>query len=129
VFSNFNAEEYRPSAWLAVAWKELLDRWEDPSTHERFVRDAQLRDELTGAGRLYRLRLAHAPEDAMARHGRETLLNAVSSAATTVLGGTSATAQGVRWARRVAIALGVLLVLAVLWGLFAVLRRTLASTP
>lgn len=74
IFENFRPEEHTPSATLLASWTQLTLAWDDPQAHERFVKDALLRQEVVPAGRLYRIRLARVPEDGMASHGRDLML-------------------------------------------------------
>ena len=99
VFDLFQAEEQQPSGWLVTSWKELVSSWERPEAHERFVQDALLHQELLAAGRLYRIRLARQPNDAMAMHGRDALVRAASN--TTQLAQAAETERLPGMARRV----------------------------
>ncbi|MBZ4421605.1 hypothetical protein [Myxococcus sp. RHSTA-1-4] len=74
VYVNFSADEHRPSSVLADAWRALSEHWEDEEAHDRLMTLAMARGELAMAGRLYRLRLARVPEDAMARRGRDEVV-------------------------------------------------------
>ncbi|MCY1019422.1 hypothetical protein [Pyxidicoccus sp. MSG2] len=75
VYVNFNADEHRPSGMLADAWKALVaEHWDDWEAHDRLMTLAMGRGELAMLGRLYRLRLARAPDDAMAQRGRDELV-------------------------------------------------------
>jgi rubredoxin len=75
VYDNYRADEQRPSQAVAEAWRELAARWEDPTAHERMVTLALSHGDLAAVGRLYRIRLARAPEDALARRGRDEVVN------------------------------------------------------
>jgi len=78
VFANFIPEEHRPSDTLMEAWRELAGRWEDWEAHDRLLTLAMGRGELAGAGRLYRVRLARAPDDALARRARDEVVRRAS---------------------------------------------------
>jgi hypothetical protein len=73
-FEKYVASEHRPSALLADTWEALAQRWGDGSAHDAFLSAALARGELAQAGRLYRIRLAHAPNDPMAVRAREEVL-------------------------------------------------------
>jgi len=79
VFERCRPEDLQPSEWLVANWKKLVASWEEREAHERFVKDALLQQELLGAGRLYRIRLARKPGDALAVHGRDALVRAASN--------------------------------------------------
>jgi hypothetical protein len=82
VFSNFRAEEHQPSAALESAWRGLEFRWDKAEEHEKFLQLAFNLDELARAGRLYRIRLAQAPEDVRAKVALESMVRMASTAAT-----------------------------------------------
>jgi hypothetical protein len=73
-FEGASVEEYAPSVELAAQWAELLAHWSDPEAHEKLVSAAALQGDLAPLGRLYQLRLAVVPEDAVARQGRDAVL-------------------------------------------------------
>jgi rubredoxin len=75
VYDNYRADEQRPSQAVAEGWRELAARWEDPAAHERMVTLGLSHGELAAVGRLYRIRLARAPEDALARRGRDEVVS------------------------------------------------------
>ena len=74
VYVNFLPDEHRPSAVLADMWRALAERWDDWAAHDRLMTLAMGRGELAMLGRLYRLWLARAPDDAMARRGRDEVV-------------------------------------------------------
>ncbi|MCP3139599.1 hypothetical protein [Pyxidicoccus xibeiensis] len=74
VYVNFVADEHQPSEALAGAWRALAEHWDDGEAHDRLMTLAMGRGELAMVGRLYRLRLAWAPEDAMAKRGRDEVV-------------------------------------------------------
>ena len=116
-YANFRPEEHRPSGPLGEAWVDLLAHWDEEPRHERFVQLALARAELAGAGRLYRLRLAQAPQDLFAQRGRDEVLRLASvsssSAQLALEEDASSGRSRLRLALRVLVAL-VLLALAVL---------------
>ena len=63
-----------PPRWLRDEWLALLRDWGNESKHAQVRRKAQQLDALAAVGRLYRLRLAAAPEDPIAAQGREDVL-------------------------------------------------------
>ncbi|WP_163994473.1 hypothetical protein [Pyxidicoccus caerfyrddinensis] len=75
VYVNFTPDEHRPSEVLAEAWQSLAaEHWDDWEAHDRLMTLAMGRGELAMLGRLYRLRLARAPDDVMAQRGRDELV-------------------------------------------------------
>jgi hypothetical protein len=79
VFANYQPGVLQPSAALAAAWTALAARWGHPAEHARFLALAGAGDELAMAGRLYRVRLAEAPDDRLARSGVEATLKMASA--------------------------------------------------
>lgn len=82
VFSNFEPEEHRPSTSLLASWARLCERWSEAAGHDQFLRECMSRGELAPAGRLYRIRLAHVPGDALAQRGRDEVVRLAMSVAT-----------------------------------------------
>jgi hypothetical protein len=80
VFANYRPGALQPSAALAAAWTALAAQWGQPAEHARFLRLAGAGDELAVAGRLYRVRLAGAPDDPLARAGVEATVKMASAA-------------------------------------------------
>ncbi|MFP2913261.1 hypothetical protein ACLESD_51305, partial [Pyxidicoccus sp. 3LFB2] len=74
VYVNFIPDEHRPSEVLAEAWQGLAGHWDDWEAHDRLMTLAMGRGELAMLGRLYRLWLARAPDDAMAKRGRDEVV-------------------------------------------------------
>jgi rubredoxin len=74
VFDNYRPSEHQPPPELTKGWEALSARWDDSVAHDDFLLSAMARGELAAAARLYRIRLAHAPDDAMAQRGREEVL-------------------------------------------------------
>lgn len=74
VYVNYQPEEHPLSDVLADAWRKLAARWEDWDAHDRLMTLAVGRGELAMVGRLYRIRLARAPDDAVARRGRDEVV-------------------------------------------------------
>lgn len=74
VYVNYQPEEQPLSDVLADAWRALAARWEDWDAHDRLMTLAVGRGELAMAGRLYRIRLARVPDDAVARRGRDEVV-------------------------------------------------------
>ncbi|WP_342376716.1 hypothetical protein NVS55_35900 [Myxococcus stipitatus] len=83
VYANFVAEDHTPSAELMAAWRALAARWEEWPEHERFLTMAMGQGELASAGRLYRVRLARVPDDAMAQRAREEVVRRATLVVTT----------------------------------------------
>lgn len=74
VYALFDASEQRVSEPLRAAWLSVLERWDDRDAHDRLLSLAVGQGELASAGRLYRIRLAQAPEDVYAQRGRDEVL-------------------------------------------------------
>jgi hypothetical protein len=74
VYANFSPGEHQVSEPLRAAWLSVLARWDDRDAHDRLVSLAVGRGELAMAGRLYRIRLAQAPEDLYAQRGRDEVV-------------------------------------------------------
>ncbi|MBX7100649.1 MAG: hypothetical protein K1X89_23250, partial [Myxococcaceae bacterium] len=68
-FSRFDPATVAPAPWLAESWAGVLAAWGDPGGHEKLLGRAQQEGELPALARLYRLRLAAEPNDAIARRG------------------------------------------------------------
>ena len=74
VYSNFNPGEQELSEPMRAAWLSVLERWDDRDAHDRLLSLAVGRSELAMAGRLYRIRLAQAPDDLYAQRGRDEVV-------------------------------------------------------
>ena len=74
VYANFDPNEQRLSEELSAAWLSVLERWDDRDAHDRLVALALGRGELAAVGRLYRIRLAQAPDDVYAQRGRDEVV-------------------------------------------------------
>jgi hypothetical protein len=78
-YARFRPEEYQPSELLSASWEALRTQWEDRGAHDRVLILAAERGELASLGRLYRIRLARSPKDAMAQRGREEVVRLASA--------------------------------------------------
>jgi hypothetical protein len=74
VYALFDANEQRVSEPLRAAWLSVLERWDDRDAHDRLLSLAVGQGELASAGRLYRIRLAQAPDDVYAQRGRDEVV-------------------------------------------------------
>ncbi|HVG58743.1 MAG TPA: hypothetical protein VNA24_09325 [Hyalangium sp.] len=74
VYTYFDASEQRVSEPLRAAWLSVLERWDDRDAHDRLLSLAVGQGELAAAGRLYRIRLAQAPDDVYAQRGRDEVV-------------------------------------------------------
>ncbi|MFY1831810.1 hypothetical protein ACN47A_38200 [Myxococcus fulvus] len=74
VYANFLEAEYVPSDTLATEWRKLAVHWAQWEAHDRLLTLAMGRGELATVGRLYRVRLARAPDDAVAQRAREEIV-------------------------------------------------------
>lgn len=79
VFANAPAARLQPSAGLMAAYRALAARWGEAKEHLRFLHFAQASGELAMAGRLYRIRLAQSPTDAVARSSLEATVKMASA--------------------------------------------------
>jgi hypothetical protein len=74
VYANSDLAEQQISEPLSAAWLSVLERWDDRDTHDRLLSLAVGRGELAMAGRMYRIRLAQAPDDLYAQRGRDEVV-------------------------------------------------------
>lgn len=81
-YARFKAEESRPSGAVASTWLGVLELWESKGAHDKVLALASERGELAALGRLYRIRLARSPEDALAKRGREEVLRLAAASST-----------------------------------------------
>jgi hypothetical protein len=79
VFANAPSFRLEPSVALMAAFRALAARWGEAKEHVRFLHQAQAGGELAMAGRLYRIRLAQAPTDAVARASLEATVKMASA--------------------------------------------------
>ncbi|WP_224361673.1 hypothetical protein [Hyalangium versicolor] len=79
VYANFDPVEQQVTEPLRAAWLSVLERWDDRDAHDRLLSLAVGRGELAMAGRLYRIRLAQAPEDLYAQRGRDEVVRLASA--------------------------------------------------
>jgi hypothetical protein len=79
VFANAPSFQLKPSPGLMGAFRALAARWGEAKEHVRFLHQAQAGGELAMAGRLYRIRLAQAPMDAVARANLEATVKMASA--------------------------------------------------
>ncbi|EPX61272.1 hypothetical protein D187_001055 [Cystobacter fuscus DSM 2262] len=78
-FTRFRQDDFRPSPVVSSTWLGVLELWDSKSAHDKVLALASERGELPALGRLYRVRLARQPEDAMALRGREEVLRLASA--------------------------------------------------
>ncbi len=83
VYANFSPEEQQLSEPLRAAWLSVLERWDDRDAHDRLLSLAVGRGELAMAGRLYRIRLAQAPDDLYAQRGRDEVVRLATASPVT----------------------------------------------
>jgi hypothetical protein len=79
VYARAAANDVQPSAELVRAFTVLAGHWDDASAHVRFLHQAAESGELAAAGRLYRIRLALAPTDALARSSLDATVKMASA--------------------------------------------------
>ena len=121
VFANFKREEVEPSASIADQFQQLLSQWEDVGGHDRVLQTALIRGELASVGRLYRIRLAHVPQDPYAARGRDEVLRLATASSTGLAKAASAEAGGVAWRWKYALLITILAACAVTF--FALYRQ------
>ncbi|MFE8602793.1 hypothetical protein [Archangium violaceum] len=81
-YARFRPEESRPSGAVASTWLGVVELWESKGAHDKVLALSSERGELAALGRLYRIRLARNPEDAMAKRGREEVLRLAAATST-----------------------------------------------
>lgn len=79
VFGKLLASDSTFSLGLQTAFRALAAHWDEASAHLRFLHLAQESGELAAAGRLYRIRLAQAPTDAVAQASLEATVKLASA--------------------------------------------------
>lgn len=121
VFENFKPEELEPSPALAEHFRRLLSNWEDVEEHDRVMQAALLQGELPLLGRLYRIRLTRAPDDAYAARGRDEVLRLATASSAGLARGEPTDTSRHRTAGLLAAVVGMLLFMAV--ALFVIFRR------
>ncbi len=114
----------KPSPPLADAWRALAAHWGDAAEHVRFLRQASAGGELAAAGHLYRIRLARAPGDAVARQSLEAAVKLASApVSVAALRQDAASAPSRRRAKAVAMAAVLLLAPTLMFALLRLLGR------
>jgi hypothetical protein len=78
-FGKALAGDVQPSSVLVSAFSALAAQWAEAPAHVRFLHLAADRGELAAAGRLYRIRLAGFPGDAVARASLEATVKMASA--------------------------------------------------
>ncbi|MFY0581748.1 hypothetical protein ACN28S_52465 [Cystobacter fuscus] len=78
-FARYRQDDFRPSPVVSSTWLGVLELWDSKSAHDKVLALASERGELPALGRLYRIRPARQPEDAMALRGREEVLRLASA--------------------------------------------------
>ncbi len=81
-YARFRPEESRPSGAVASTWLGVVELWESKGAHDKVLALSSERGELAALGRLYRIRLARNPDDAMAKRGREEVLRLAAASST-----------------------------------------------
>jgi hypothetical protein len=59
---------------LDAAWSTVRERWQDEAAHDRFLRLCATQDQLAFAGHCYRSVLDEAPDDPIAKRGKDRVL-------------------------------------------------------
>jgi hypothetical protein len=59
---------------LDAAWSTVRERWQDEAAHDRFLRLCATQDQLAFAGHCYRSALDEAPDDPIAKRGKDRVL-------------------------------------------------------
>jgi len=110
VFANAQPGEFQPSDEVASQWRELLAHWADPKKHDQFLKSMLAQSELVSAGRLYRLRLALTPSDAIAQSGRDEVVRLATIGSTMFTAPAGGVQRVVRWQH---VALGIFILLCI----------------
>ena len=79
MFDNFASVNFELSPDAEQLWQETLQKGDDEAAHRALVQYAQNAGELPQVARLYRLRLAHNPEDAVAARWVEEVMRTVAA--------------------------------------------------
>ncbi|MBL9039713.1 MAG: hypothetical protein JNG84_14445 [Archangium sp.] len=82
VYARLDVRSLAPPAWLADAWRSLLEQWGDEAQHEKLRKRALQTDSLAAVGRLYRLRLVSVPDDPYALKGRDDVVKLATAPVT-----------------------------------------------
>lgn len=77
-FARVSLEALQPPTWLRERWVRTWARWGDDGLHADLLELATKNGELAALGRLYRLRLAQAPGDALAERARAEVVRRAS---------------------------------------------------
>ncbi len=125
IYACFVPAEHRASEPLRQAWLSVLSRWDDRDAHDRLVSLAMARGELAQAGRLYRIRLAQAPDDLYAQRGRDEVVRLGLASASAALTRT----QPAKGGKKLQWMLVFLIVLVVATGGFYVFRQMMDTLP
>jgi len=124
VFSNAVRDSaLQPSSTLADAWRALAAHWNDAAEHTRFLQLADASGELTAACHLYRIRLARAPQDALARNSLEAAVKLASAPVMVAALRTAQTPGANGRAKAVAVAAVMLLAPTLVFALLRLLGR------
>lgn len=114
-FAVFNPDEHRPPAPVLDAWRSLTADWQDNGAHDRFLDFASAQEQLAAAGRLYRVQLAHNPDDPYALRGRDEVVRRAAAVSALGASGASVPVPVQRWKLlTVGLALPFLLVVVIL---------------
>jgi hypothetical protein len=125
VYANFDPAEQQVSEPMRAAWLAVLERWDDRDAHDRLLSMAVGRGELAVAGRLYRIRLAQAPEDLYAQRGRDEVLRLATASPVSFT--PTPTAGNVSRAQLLAGVIFFLIVVAVAFLIFRQFRMSLGG--
>jgi hypothetical protein len=117
VYAIFDPNEQRVSEPLRAAWLSVLERWDDRDAHDRLLSLAVGQGELAAVGRLYRIRLAQAPDDVYAQRGRDEVLR-LATASQAAFKPTTSPVSG-----RAQVVVGVFLFLLVMAMAFFIFRQ------
>ncbi|HEY4220746.1 MAG TPA: hypothetical protein VGO62_05370 [Myxococcota bacterium] len=98
---------------LSSSFDRLLDRWDDPAEHGKFVHAAAAIDELAFAGQRYRAVLDEVPSDAAAKRAQNDIL----SLAMVAFGSVRDSGEGLARQKRMLNIIAVALCIAVIGGL------------
>lgn len=77
-FERMSLDALQPPTWLRERWLKTWLRWNDEGLHADLLERATRSGELAALGRLYRLRLARMPGDAVAERARVEVVRRAS---------------------------------------------------
>ena len=121
-YAKFVAAEHRLKPGLDRAWRQLMQKWDDPAQHDKLLLRAQTEEALPQVARLYQLRIARHEGDVMAQRGREELLRRAMATATVTARPAGQKSPANRKAIWLGLLVGTVLMLALLFAVVSLQR-------